>query len=204
MPQQTRTVNEVLTASAEPMMFTPMLEAALDAFHEHGYGGSTVRDIALRVGVTVPALYYHHENKEAMLFALLDQSITRLHDLVTDSAASATSGCDRFDAMIEVLVRHTATSGRIMFLDSEIRSLTPAHREAYSGRRAEIEHQVLQAVKQANAEGDFQTDHPRDTVRAVLGMIQAVAAWFRRDGEMTVDDVAVRYLALAHRLVGDR
>ena len=33
-------------------------------------------DIAGRVGVTVPALYYHHANKEAILTALLDRSIS--------------------------------------------------------------------------------------------------------------------------------
>ncbi|MET0821409.1 MAG: TetR/AcrR family transcriptional regulator [Aeromicrobium sp.] len=202
MPQETRTVDDVLLAAAQPMSFSPILEAALGAFHEHGYGGSTVRDIAGRVGVTVPALYYHHENKEAMLFALLDQSITRLHDLVGDAASSGSSGRDRFDAMVQVLVRHTATSGRIMFLDSEIRSLTPEHRAAYADQRAGIEHQVLRAVEDANTEGDFRTEHPRDTVRAVLGMIQAVAAWFRPDGEMTVDDLSALYLALAHRLAG--
>ena len=54
---------------------SPILSASLDAFSEHGYHGTTVRDIAKRVGVTVPALYYHHENKEGLLFALLDTGI---------------------------------------------------------------------------------------------------------------------------------
>src|SRR5260370_826323 len=56
----------------------PILSAALDAFYEKGYHAATVRDLASRVGVTVPALYYHFENKEAILFALLDVSISQL------------------------------------------------------------------------------------------------------------------------------
>ncbi|MFI5427109.1 TetR/AcrR family transcriptional regulator [Aeromicrobium sp. UC242_57] len=115
-----RPLDEVLTAASAPIAFSPILEAALGTFHEHGYGGSSVREIANRVGVTVPALYYHHENKEAMLYALLEQSITRLHGLVADAAAATSPGGARLDAMVEVLVRHTAISGRLMFLDSEL------------------------------------------------------------------------------------
>lgn len=204
MSPQTPAAHEILDASSAPLSFSPILEAALDAFHEHGYGGSTVRDIATRVGVTVPALYYHHENKEAMLFALLEQSITRLHDLVDGAASMDAPARERFDTMLQVLVRHTATSGRIMFLDSEIRSLSAGHRETYTGRRGDIEHLVLTAVEQANTDGDFSTEHPRDTVRALLGMVQAVAAWYRPGGEMTVDDLAERYLDLGRRLVGGR
>lgn len=63
-----------------PLALTPILTAALDAFYDNGYHATSVRDIARRVQVTVPALYYHHENKEALLVELLNRSI----DLVTD------------------------------------------------------------------------------------------------------------------------
>ncbi|MFI5427108.1 hypothetical protein [Aeromicrobium sp. UC242_57] len=82
--------------------------------------------------------------------------------------------------------------------------MTPEHREAYVGRRADIEHQVLQAVEDGIADGDFSLDHPRDAVRAMLGMIQAIAAWFRPDGEMSVDVLTARYLSLSRRLIGGR
>lgn len=58
----------------EPMQLSPILTAALDAFYETGFHGTSVREIARRVGVTVPALYYHHENKEGLLIALLELS----------------------------------------------------------------------------------------------------------------------------------
>lgn len=184
------------------MVFSPILEAALGAFHEHGYGGSTVRDIANRVGVTVPALYYHHENKEAMLFALLDQSITRMHGLIMRIWETDTSTRGRLDSMVEILVRHTAVNGRVMFLDSELRSLTAGHREAYVARRDDVEHHLVLVVEDGVELGELATDRPRTDVRAMLGMIQAIADWYRPDGEMTVDDLVDRYLILARRLVG--
>ncbi len=60
----------------EPLQLGPILEHALEAFGENGFHGTTVRDLARRVGVTVPALYYHHENKEAVLVTLLDAAVS--------------------------------------------------------------------------------------------------------------------------------
>ncbi|MER2243924.1 helix-turn-helix domain-containing protein, partial [Rhodococcus sp. (in: high G+C Gram-positive bacteria)] len=51
----------------EPLTLTPLLTAALEVFHELGYHGASVRDIAKRAGVTVPTLYYHHGNKQGIL-----------------------------------------------------------------------------------------------------------------------------------------
>ncbi len=50
---------------SNPVELSPILSAALDAFYEKGFHGASVRDIARRVGVTVPALYYHYDSKEA-------------------------------------------------------------------------------------------------------------------------------------------
>ena len=56
----------------------PVLQHALDSFVRIGYHGTTVRDLAKRLGQTVPAIYYHFENKQALLFTLLTRSIDDL------------------------------------------------------------------------------------------------------------------------------
>ena len=58
-----------------PLELQPLLALALDEIVEHGYDGTSVRKIANRAGVTVPALYYHFENKQAMLRELLDHAM---------------------------------------------------------------------------------------------------------------------------------
>ena len=41
-----------------------ILDTALDMFIERGYDKTSLREIAERVGVTKPALYYHFSSKE--------------------------------------------------------------------------------------------------------------------------------------------
>lgn len=75
--------------SFPPLVMTDILTASLELFDENGYHGTTVRQIANRVGVTVPALYYHHANKEAVLVALFEISMSELNTRTEAAEAEA-------------------------------------------------------------------------------------------------------------------
>ena len=47
-----------------------ILDVALDLFSDQGYDGTSLREIAERLGVTKAALYYHFASKEDILMAL--------------------------------------------------------------------------------------------------------------------------------------
>jgi AcrR family transcriptional regulator len=49
-----------------------IIEAAIELFGEHGFGGASTRDIAARAGVNAPALQYYFENKEGVYRACLE------------------------------------------------------------------------------------------------------------------------------------
>ncbi|MFI5258600.1 MAG: TetR/AcrR family transcriptional regulator [Candidatus Limnocylindrales bacterium] len=66
-------------------------QVALDVFIERGYDGSTLREIADRLGVTRPALYYHVKNKEELL-ANIHQELAESLDPIIDAAVQAGPG----------------------------------------------------------------------------------------------------------------
>jgi AcrR family transcriptional regulator len=95
-----------------------MLSTARDLFYEVGFHGTTVRDIAGRVGVTVPALYYHHSNKEAILAALLDRSIRSVIERCEQALDEAGDDpADRFRNLIECLALYMANHGKSAAMD---------------------------------------------------------------------------------------
>lgn len=182
---------------------TPILTAALEAFYETGYHGTSVRDIARRVGGSVPLIYYHHENKEAVLLALLNRSID--HVIVLCEAALAEAGDDpelRFCNLVEALVLFEAFTPRTAFLDTEMRALQPTNLEKYAARRDHVEDLLHAAIEGGAAVGIFEVHQPRDTARALLGMIQAVWTWYHPGGPQSPQDVAALYVELAARCVG--
>lgn len=184
---------------------TPILSAALDAFNEQGYHGTSVRDIARRVGVTVPALYYHHENKESILFTLQDASLDRLTQLC--EAALADAGDDvakRFLNLVEAIVLYMANSTKLAALDAEIRSLNPENRRIYSRKRRYIEQILLATIVHGKEDGILEPTSPKDTARALLGMFQAIATWYRPGGSTSPRALAAKYADIAAHTVGAR
>ena len=51
-----------------------ILAAAWEAAHEHGLGALTLRDIAARVGMRAPSLYWHFDSKMALYDAMFGQA----------------------------------------------------------------------------------------------------------------------------------
>ncbi|MGX7729155.1 TetR/AcrR family transcriptional regulator [Rhodococcus sp. 2H158] len=189
----------------EPLQLGPILDHALEAFGENGFHGTTVRDLARRVGVTVPALYYHHENKEAVLVTLLD---TAVRDLIERALAAVGEGGDdpvrRFTNFVEAIVLNSTHRAPQSALDSELRHVSPQNRRNYAATRKRLELMALDLVDDGVERGVFTVDDIAESVRALLGMCQSIARWFRLGGPLTPDQVTARYTVIALRIVGYR
>jgi AcrR family transcriptional regulator len=187
----------------EPTELTPILSAALDAFYETGFHGTSVREIARRVGVTVPALYYHHENKEGLLIALLELSTSDV--LSRAHAADADGGDDpvqRLANVIEAIVLRMTLRARLAALEGESRYLSPDNRQRYRAVRKGVEQLVRSIVEEGAAAGVFDVDDPAETTRALLGMCQSIPRWYHSQGTLTSEEVAAKYVDIALKTVG--
>jgi AcrR family transcriptional regulator len=65
-----------------------ILDVALDLFIEKGFDGTSLREIAEKLGFTKAALYYHYASKDDILMALH----MRLHDVGRDGMKHLTDG----------------------------------------------------------------------------------------------------------------
>jgi AcrR family transcriptional regulator len=57
-------------------------EVAVELFTERGYEGTSLREIAERLGVTKAALYYHFKSKEDIVASLVDDYFGQVDSLV--------------------------------------------------------------------------------------------------------------------------
>jgi AcrR family transcriptional regulator len=185
-----------------PVELSVILRHASDAFYEQGFHGTTVRDIAARVGVTVPALYYHHQNKEAILVAALSAVMEDL--LPRGEAAVADGNGDpvlEMANLVESVVLHLTVRARLASLDTEYRYLGPEARAQYVELRRANELLMRSVVTRGVEQGVFAVDDPAETTRALLGMLQAIARWYHESGSLTPAEVAQRYVDMSLALL---
>lgn len=85
-----------------------LLDAAIEAFSENGFQGTSTRDIAERAGVHHPLITYHFKNKDQLWRAAADQIFKEFGKLLQKALNEATEkdAKSRFAAMIRAFVLH--------------------------------------------------------------------------------------------------
>lgn len=188
-----------------PLALPPILEAALAEIVDQGYAATSVRRIAARVGVTVPALYYHFENKQAILAALFDRAMEVVLGHARQALASAgDEPADRFRVLVEAVALYMLHHPDLAFISTERRSLVGGNLERYLGRRDELEGLLLAAVADGVSDRVFGTSHSRESVRAILAMCQGIANWYRPGRGIPPHEMAQKYVDLAFAMVEHR
>lgn len=182
----------------------PILRAALASFAEHGYEGTSIRDIAAGSGLSVPGLYHHYRSKQEILVNVMTSVMEDL--LARSRVALASAGSRpraRFDALVECLVRFHMFRRREAFVAStELRSLDPESRARCVALRDEQQAMLETVIAAGRAAGEFSTPYPADAARALSVLCVGVATWYREDGPLSPDQIVERQLLFARALVG--
>lgn len=177
--------------------------AALDAFYEFGYHGTSTRDISRMAGIGVATLYHHYATKQEILVDLVEGFFEDLYE--TGRAASQAAAPDvgaQLAAVVQAHVLfHIANRVRGFIAYADFRSLPPVLRQRATEWRHAEQALVEELIRRGVRARMFGVDRPSDASRGLLQMCSAVLSWYHRDGDMAPDDIAAVYVALSMNLV---
>lgn len=163
-----------------------------------------MRDIARDADVTVASIYHHFPSKQLLLHDIMGRV---LNDSIATTRSALQQAEARPDDQLAAIVRawirfHTLRRAEAHISASELRSLDDEGYALVVGLRDEQELMFREVVERGADEGVFATQFPREAARAILNMGSNVAAWYREGGELSPDEFAERYAALALGTVG--
>ncbi|MBV8046553.1 MAG: TetR family transcriptional regulator [Paludibacterium sp.] len=174
--------------------------AAASLFRDQGYERTTVRDLGHAVGLQSGSLFYHFRSKEEILVAVMALGITR----TTEQLESALARADTLNAKLAALFHvhlHSLLGENQAALEVmlyEWRSVSEAARPGLIVLRDRYEALWQGVLDEAAAAGLVRSD-TRLLRRTLLGSLHWTVQWFHPDGDMSVDELAERMLALVLR-----
>ena len=181
-----------------------LLDAAIAAFAEKGFRGTTTRDIAAAAGMSPAALYVHHKSKEELLFLISKAGHEATLQLVLNAIGPTEDAPD--EALRRVVhdfaVSHAEGQTTARIVNYELASLTPEHLTQIRGIRRRIEDAIRKLVERGVTAGVFDTPDPRMASVALLSLGIDIARWYRDGGRWSPEDVAGQYADMALRIVG--
>lgn len=187
----------------EPPVVRRVLDAAVAAFAERGFHGTTTREIALRAGLSPAGLYVHFPSKSAVLGRISVVGHEAALRLVEEALGGAGTPPERLHRCVTRFVAWHAehhTVARVV--QYEIGSLAAADRAVVADLRRRLEGLVEDEVRRGVDESGLTAPDPRGVTRALLSLCIDVARWYDPAGRDTPEDVAALYADLALRMLG--
>lgn len=162
-----------------------LLEVAIDLFGQHGFAGTSIRDIAKAVGKSVSNVYHYFENKEELWLAILEYSVNGLPETLREVAHGEGKPLERFERLLrchlESGVRHQREL-KIFFIDEE--RLSPRGKEINRRIQREILDIYVEQMRILQSHGVVRTRQVKILALNILGVINWQLRWYDPKGSL--------------------
>jgi len=158
-------------------------------FVRNGYHGTSMRDVADRVGLRASSLYRHFKSKQELLHRVLD----RLMDEALDGAKVALAGQENPEKCIELLVRANVCLARpseTALLQSELKNLEKRYRDQIVRKQDQYRKIWVSVLRKGVEQGVFRTEDPKLAFFGIVGALNYVENWFSPSGLLSREQVA--------------
>jgi AcrR family transcriptional regulator len=173
-----------------------IVRAAAELYREHGYEHAGMNDIARRLGMTGPALYWYFGSKEEILVAFLEHTIADLIQFVRTFIRSTEPRQRLWEFVYAYALWQlqqqelSAAYERIYALGHLRNSLPEGQRQRVAALEREFYGMCRDLVTEVRGK---QRGSAAASAFALIGMVEHLITWFRPDGPMSVKDVASLY-----------
>ena len=181
-----------------------IMKSALELFARQGFAATGIRQLADEVGVTSSTLYHYMGTKDELLFAIVQQSLTRLINAAQRVVAAALPPTTTLCALVHVhVVAHATRSAETAVVDHELRSLTGPRRDEAIAMRDHYESFWKDTIAAGCASGEFVVHDQRMARLGLLQLCSGVAGWYSPAGELSLADLATTHAQMALGLLGN-
>lgn len=173
-----------------------VLRVAAQMFNEKGFHATSLDEVAERLNITKPTLYYYVKNKDEILFECVNIGLQLLQDAIEKVAASGGSAIDKLVAgMYQYVGIVTMDFGMCVIRVGE--DPLPVESQRKLRRfKAELDKEFRELIRQCIADGSIAPCDPKIAAFTIAGALSWIGRWYQPGGPLTPDAIATQCIGL--------
>jgi TetR/AcrR family transcriptional regulator len=176
-----------------------IIREAARVFNRRGSHGTTLEDVAERLGVTKTALYRYVNNKNDLLFACHEEAMEIAFEHLDDGERAGKTGLEKIQIAMSGYLRSMISELGVPVLLLEENALEKPNALRIVALRDKFEKRLRALVKMGIADGSIVPVDPKLAVFMLLGAVHWVTKWYSPGGPWSADETASALIELATR-----
>jgi AcrR family transcriptional regulator len=174
-----------------------VLQTAAHMFLEQGYRRTSMSDLAKRLQITKPALYYYFRNKEEILVECYRAGITLIETLLDKALVSRGTGLDKVRVYIEAYAKSVVLHdfGRCVSMLDE-NELSSETRKQVRTLKRRIDASIRSYIEEGVADKSIAPCDPKLASFAMSGAINWIGTWYKPSGPLSGLEIASHFAYL--------
>jgi TetR/AcrR family transcriptional regulator len=181
-----------------------LLREAAASFNRSGYHGTSLAEIAKKLGVTKAALYTYVPSKEDLLYYCHDSAMDTAMESLHNAQASGGTGLEKLSATLrrylELMLGEEG--GYVVLLEEN--AMKPQHMRAIIKRRDQFEEGLRRFVVEGMGDGSVVPCNPKLAIFMVMGALNWGRKWFRPNGTWSGPQIAVALTEMLDRSLSSK
>ncbi|WP_255478545.1 TetR/AcrR family transcriptional regulator [Rufibacter sp. XAAS-G3-1] len=178
--------------SSTPMSRKEQIDqVATSLFKSRGFAATTMRDLALELGIEAGSLYSHIKSKEDILqrvcFKMADEFNAAFNEVKNQDVPAGEKLRLAVAAHVRVLTKNPQAAG--VFLN-EWRHLSEPSLSKFHDMRFQYEESLREIVREGIANGEFKVTDEKFVVLTLLSSLNWLHMWYKPEGKMSPDEIA--------------
>ncbi|MDX2358980.1 TetR/AcrR family transcriptional regulator [Dietzia sp. PP-33] len=177
--------------------------AAVEAFSELGFHGTTTREIAARLELSTAAIYPHYSSKQSLLYDIvLEAHAAAYASLTALPLAGSLTARERLEAATAALsMWHARNSMLARVANFEMRALSAEQLEHIHALRRRTSAFFRAIIEEGGVRGEFRSDGASAITQLITSMCVDVCRWYPSKTHNDVDALGAFYADAAVRIV---
>jgi AcrR family transcriptional regulator len=179
-----------------------IIERAAPILMKEGYNGISMNELARRLHLTKPGLYYHFKDKQELLYAAMHFSMDFIEKMSLQATVTASDNRQRLREIIYQHALRVALNQRKGALTSlivdDVEFLKPEDRRVITQRKRAYFELVRATVAQLHKEGRLRKGVDATVATfTILGMAMWLCKWYAPSGRLSAEQVAAQVADMA-------